>query len=122
MRMHIACIENLNYQEDYKAFVVTAIDKLNREAKATLELGVTGIKEGPSIVFDPESITYDELVGGDMPKTHFTVTSVCRLRRSRCILCRKADKCNMVSRSSLIMLRPNMFLRADYVYGRGQRF
>ena len=43
--------ENLNYQEDYKAFVVTAIDKLNREAKATLELGVTGIKEGPSIVF-----------------------------------------------------------------------
>ena len=73
--------ENLNYQEDYKAFVVTAIDKLNREAKATLELGVTGIKEGPSIVFDPESITYDELVGGDMPKTHFTVTSVAGLQK-----------------------------------------
>ncbi|SHF00613.1 hypothetical protein SAMN05444274_103226 [Mariniphaga anaerophila] len=67
--------EKLNYSEDYLAFIVSATDKLERVTIDTLGLSVTGVVGVPEIKFEPEEIVYDELIGGPMPETHFTVLS-----------------------------------------------
>jgi len=73
--------ENINYKPNYKSFTVEAIDKLNRSEKATLKLNITEVMDGPEIVFDPEMIEYDELEGGVMPNTMFSINSVAGLVR-----------------------------------------
>lgn len=72
--------EKFNYNEDYKAIILTATDKLNRSTTETLEMEVIGKKEAPTIVFDPSSIVYDEAEGLPMPITSFTVNSVAGLK------------------------------------------
>ncbi|MGI5974910.1 MAG: hypothetical protein ACOX7E_04070 [Paludibacter sp.] len=67
--------EKVQYKPEYLQFVVEATDKLDRKTVASLELSIIDIKEGPKVIFEPEMIVYDELEGGPMPNTKFTVTS-----------------------------------------------
>ncbi|MDE6508018.1 MAG: hypothetical protein K2L04_06115 [Alistipes sp.] len=72
--------ESIAYKADYVAAVVAAVDLLGRSAEAELPIEIVDIVEPPQIVFTPESWTYDETVGGDLPNTHFVVTSEVALK------------------------------------------
>lgn len=72
--------EKLNYNPGYKSFIVEAIDKLDRKTTGTIPLGVVEIKEPPTVTFDPAIIIYDELIGGPVPLTKFTVNSEAGLK------------------------------------------
>jgi|BioPla2DNA2_1021312.scaffolds.fasta_scaffold00013_98 hypothetical protein len=72
--------EKINYSPDYKSIIIKATDKLNRTTSASLPLNITEVKEPPTIVFNPPSILYDEIEGGPMPVTSFTVQSIAGLR------------------------------------------
>lgn len=72
--------EKINYKETYTGFVVEVTDKLDRTVIDTLNLNVIEVKEAPQIVFDPAEIVYDELVGGEMPMTHYSVTASAALK------------------------------------------
>lgn len=74
--------ESLNYEADYKSFVVEAIDKLDRVTSATLFFSITDIMEQPQIIFNPEEIVYDEMEDNPvMPRTYFTVTAEAGLKQ-----------------------------------------
>ncbi|WP_294071835.1 hypothetical protein [Proteiniphilum sp. UBA1028] len=72
--------EKINYSADYQSIIITATDKLDRSISETLPLNITEVKEAPSIIFNPSSILYDEIEGGEMPETNFTVQSVAGLK------------------------------------------
>lgn len=72
--------ESIAYKADYVAAVVAAVDLLGRSAEAELPIEIVDIVEPPQIVFTPESWTYDETVGGDIPRTHIEVSSSAMLK------------------------------------------
>ncbi len=72
--------ERLTYQDDYKAFLVTATDRFDRETSGRLAFDIIELKEPPRVVFNPTSVSYDETVGGQMPETGFVATSRAELR------------------------------------------
>ena len=73
--------ENINYEADYTEAVIEAVDLLGRKAEAKMPISIVDVVEPPMVVFTPESINYDETVGGTMPNTHFTVSSKAGLQR-----------------------------------------
>ena len=74
--------EELAYDATYEAFIVNAVDKLNRTVTATLPISVTDVVERPVIVFDPAEIIYDEMAENPvMPRTTFKVTSEAGLKK-----------------------------------------
>lgn len=72
--------EKVNYKSGYTAAVVEAVDLLDRKVETELPIRIVDVVEAPSIVFTPERIDYDETVGGEMPRTHFVVSSSATLR------------------------------------------
>lgn len=72
--------ESVSYKADYVSAVVSAVDLLGRSAEAALPIKIIGIVEPPQILFTPDSWTYDETVGGDIPRTHIEVASSAMLR------------------------------------------
>lgn len=72
--------ESVSYKADYVSAVVSAVDLLGRSAEAALPIKIIGIVEPPQILFTPDSWTYDETVGGDIPRTHIEVFSSAMLR------------------------------------------
>lgn len=72
--------ESVSYKADYISAVVSAVDLLGRSAEAALPIEIIGIVEPPQILFTPDSWTYDETVGGDIPRTHIEVASSAMLR------------------------------------------
>lgn len=73
--------QTINYKSDYAEAVVVAEDLLGRQAEKTLPIEIIDIVEPPVILFTPESWEYDETVGGELPNTHFVVTSEVALKR-----------------------------------------
>ena len=74
--------EELAYDATYEAFIVNAVDKLDRMVTATLPISVTDVMERPVITFDPAEIIYDEMAENPvMPKTTFKVTSEAGLKK-----------------------------------------
>lgn len=72
--------ESVSYKADYVSAVVSAVDLLGRSAEAALPIKIIGIVEPPQILFTPDSWTYDETVGGDIPRTHIEVFSSAMLK------------------------------------------
>lgn len=72
--------EKVNYKSGYTAAVVEAVDLLDRKVETELPIRIVDVVEAPSIVFTPERIDYDETVGGEMPRTHFVVSSTAALK------------------------------------------
>lgn len=72
--------ESVSYKADYVSAVVSAVDLLGRSAEAALPIEIIGIVEPPQILFTPDSWTYDETVGGDIPRTHIEVASSAMLK------------------------------------------
>ncbi len=73
--------ENLNYDATYKAFIIDAVDKLNRMTSDTLEFSITDIMAQPEIAFELQEIVYDEMEENPvMPRTTFTVTAEAGLK------------------------------------------
>lgn len=73
--------ESINYKSSYVAALVEAEDLLGRRVEARLPIEIVDVVEAPQILFTPESWEYDETVGGEMPRTHFVVTSSAALSR-----------------------------------------
>lgn len=73
--------EKVNYKSGYTAAVVEAVDLLDRKVETELPIRIVDVVEAPSIVFTPERIDYDETVGGEMPRTHFVVSTTAALNR-----------------------------------------
>lgn len=73
--------ENLEYNAKYQAFIIEAIDKLNKTVVETLPIAVTDVVERPDITFEPEEIVYDEMdENPTIPRTTFKVTSEAGLK------------------------------------------
>lgn len=72
--------EKLNFNTSYLYFIIEAIDKLDRTTIERIPLGVIEVKEAPKVTFDPDIIVYDELLGGPMPITKFSVESEAGLK------------------------------------------
>ena len=74
--------ETPNYAADYQAFIIDAVDQLNRVTTATLPFSITDIMGQPEIVFAPAEIIYDEMEENPgMPRTHFTATAEAGLKQ-----------------------------------------
>lgn len=74
--------ETPNYASGYEAFIIDAVDRLDRVTTATLPFSITDIMGQPEIVFDPSEIIYDEMEENPvMPRTHFTATAEAGLKR-----------------------------------------
>lgn len=74
--------ETPNYAADYQAFIIDAVDQLDRVTTATLPFSITDIMGQPEIVFDPAEIVYDEMEENPvMPRTHFTATAEAGLKQ-----------------------------------------
>lgn len=71
--------EDIDYESNYTAAVIEAVDLLDRKAEATLPISVVDVVEPPVIVFNPAAIEYDETVGGEMPRTHIEVSTTSTL-------------------------------------------
>lgn len=74
--------ENLEYNANFKAFIIEATDKLNHVTSETLAISVTDVMERPVITFDPEEIVYDEMDESPvMPRTTFKIISEAGLKK-----------------------------------------
>lgn len=74
--------ENLEYNANFKAFIIEATDKLNHVTSETLAISVTDVMERPIITFDPEEIVYDEMDESPvMPRTTFKIISEAGLKK-----------------------------------------
>lgn len=74
--------ETPNYTADCQAFIIDAVDQLDRVTTATLPFSITDIMGQPEIVFDPTEIIYDEMEEDPiMPHTYFTVTAEAGLKQ-----------------------------------------
>lgn len=74
--------ENLEYNANFKAFIIEATDKLNHVTSETLSISVTDVMERPVITFDPEEIVYDEMDESPvMPRTTFKIISEAGLKK-----------------------------------------
>lgn len=71
--------EDINYASGYEAAVIEAVDLLDRKVESSLPITIIDVVEPPMIVFNPTTIEYDEMVGGEMPRTHIEVTSTSTL-------------------------------------------
>lgn len=73
--------ENLEYNANFKAFIIEATDKLNHVTSETLAISVTDVMERPVVTFNPEKIVYDEMEENPViPRTTFEVVSEAGLK------------------------------------------
>ncbi len=78
--------ETLSYKNNFKSALVKATDRLNRVEVQNLPIEVVDVVLPPVVIFDPERIDYDELLGVALQNTKFSVTSTVGLKRIEMIL------------------------------------
>lgn len=87
--------EALEYNANYKSFMVEATDKLNHVTTATLPFSITDVMERPVITFDPEEIVYDEMADNPViPRTTFKVVSEAGLKQVEMFLVTTSGQLN----------------------------
>lgn len=87
--------EALDYDATYQAFIIEAVDHLNRVTTGTLPFIITDVKERPVITFNPKEIVYDEMDNNPViPRTTFHIDSEAGLKQVEMFLISSAGQEN----------------------------
>lgn len=78
--------QKILYASNHKTVIIEAIDKAGKKSEEKLPLKITNVIFPPKIEFSVDSIVYDELVGGDIPLTSYTISSDAGLTKVEMLL------------------------------------
>lgn len=112
--------QKLSYASNFKYIIVEAIDRAGKISIGKLPLKITNVVAPPKITFTVDSIVYDELIGGKIPNTAYTVESEAGLTKIEMFLATAdgqvpyidpielSDKPTSFDFSQLVEYSPNM--------------
>lgn len=67
--------EKIMYASNFKKVMLQATDRAGKTTIEEMPLSVIGLMNPPSVLFSVDSIVYDELIGGEIDPTSFSITS-----------------------------------------------